>query len=273
MSVIVFGVRSGTSMLTRIINLMGLNVGTQNKIMTPCPTQNPKGFWENMDILNLNNKIINSLGREWWNVSSSNVNDISLKLREEFKIESKRILANIDVSGNWIIKDPRFSFTYPLWEDDVSGAVHIIAYRNPIEVAKSLSISNGFPLEFSMALWEFYFLNSVFYSKGRKVLMINYCDIIEEPVKMTQQIFNDLEYLNSGQIKMPNINILKSFIDKDLYIEKTDQNTEEKMFDEYHKELWIHMKNKNITSICNMVTPERYKYLNNIMNKTYEKRL
>ena len=53
--------RSGTSMIARILNLCGLYLGPQDKMMPPKP-DNPQGFWENIDLAVLNENILMHLG-------------------------------------------------------------------------------------------------------------------------------------------------------------------------------------------------------------------
>ena len=56
--------RSGTSLLTRVLNLLGVGLGPEGHLM-PADKFNPKGFWEHHGIVNLNDEILETLGGTW----------------------------------------------------------------------------------------------------------------------------------------------------------------------------------------------------------------
>src|SRR5438874_1070820 len=56
--------RSGTSLLTRMLNLMGVHLGPEQLLMQP-NSSNPKGYWEHDGIVSLNDEILARLGGSW----------------------------------------------------------------------------------------------------------------------------------------------------------------------------------------------------------------
>ena len=52
--------RSGTSLLARMLNLMGVSLGPEQFLMQPT-IDNPKGYWEHDEIVGLNNEILRRL--------------------------------------------------------------------------------------------------------------------------------------------------------------------------------------------------------------------
>ena len=58
--------RSGTSLLTRVLNLMGVYLGPDAHLLQPL-AENPKGFWEHKEIWKLNEDILWRLGGSWHN--------------------------------------------------------------------------------------------------------------------------------------------------------------------------------------------------------------
>lgn len=65
MSVITLGMhRSGTSALTRCLNLLGLSVGPEDDLI-PASEENVKGFWENVELKKLNDNILEAFDGEW----------------------------------------------------------------------------------------------------------------------------------------------------------------------------------------------------------------
>ena len=56
--------RSGTSTITRGLNLLGAYLGEEKDLMKPLP-ENPEGFWERLDIYYLQNRLLAMMKREW----------------------------------------------------------------------------------------------------------------------------------------------------------------------------------------------------------------
>ena len=59
--------RSGTSVLTRILNLSGMSLGPENMLAGGCEKDGqPKGYWENVEFISLNNAILERYGGNWF---------------------------------------------------------------------------------------------------------------------------------------------------------------------------------------------------------------
>ena len=56
--------RSGTSVATRVLNLLGVFLGAGDNLLSAGP-DNPKGFWEYQPIVDLNVEILERLGGKW----------------------------------------------------------------------------------------------------------------------------------------------------------------------------------------------------------------
>jgi Uncharacterized protein conserved in bacteria len=57
--------RSGTSATTRVVNLLGANLG--NNLVQPGP-DNPDGFWEHAEAVRINDALLEGLGRTWYDM-------------------------------------------------------------------------------------------------------------------------------------------------------------------------------------------------------------
>ena len=53
--------RSGTSVIARMLNLLGVYLGPEERFLKPA-FDNPKGFWEHRQISELNEEILNAFG-------------------------------------------------------------------------------------------------------------------------------------------------------------------------------------------------------------------
>lgn len=178
-SAVVLGMhRSGTSVVTRVINLLGLPLCRTEDLYTA--DDNPGGHWESASLIELNDRILRAFGGDvsappdfppCWERSS-------VALREE----ARAAFVRAHPTRTWVWKDPRACLTLPLWLEVFSEepAIVIVA-RNPLETAASLSQRNGFPLALSIALWERYTREALRSSAGRRVVTIAYERLLERP--------------------------------------------------------------------------------------------
>jgi hypothetical protein len=58
--------RSGTSMVARLLDLCGLNLGPREQIAGAHEHSNPAGCWENLPTQPFNEAILNHLGGAWF---------------------------------------------------------------------------------------------------------------------------------------------------------------------------------------------------------------
>ncbi|NIW80243.1 MAG: sulfotransferase family protein, partial [Calditrichae bacterium] len=147
--------RSGTSMVSRVLNLAGLYLGADEKIMPPAP-ENQEGFWEHLDIVAINEEVLASIGAAWdfipefesgWETADA-LNSLYERARE--------ILQPFEKQEFWGWKDPRNSITLPFWKHLLPDVKVILCVRHPLEVAQSLRSRNGSSIIFGLNLWYQY---------------------------------------------------------------------------------------------------------------------
>jgi GT2 family glycosyltransferase/glycosyltransferase involved in cell wall biosynthesis len=174
--------RSGTSLLTRICNLLGADLGPD--IMPPAP-DNPAGFWEHRRIAEIDDRIFGTAGIGW--------ND-PLPLAEgwqhtpetrEAAEEITQILTH-DFADSPLpsIKDPRLCRLLPLWQGIIEGMGwqprYLLVARNPIEVERSLAARNGLPPAQSFLLWLRYCLESERDTRGQQRVFMTYDQLMKD---------------------------------------------------------------------------------------------
>ena len=168
--------RSGSSALMRVLNLLGVELGEQ---LLESQNDNEKGFWENSDIFELNNRILNIMGRSWDDFRGVNLGEIDQAQLMAINEDILSVITEIsDEAPVWGIKDPRMCRLLPLYltsqgmENTQPVVIHIT--RNPLEVACSLQKRNGFTLEMGLLLWLRYTIEAEKNSRGLPRVWVSY---------------------------------------------------------------------------------------------------
>ena len=98
MQIFILGMhRSGTSVVTRVLNLMGCYFAPEGT-STGANDENPKGFWERRDVRNVNDALLHSLGCEWDRIADLNLDLLSKDSLNNFDKAVKSILLELDGS-------------------------------------------------------------------------------------------------------------------------------------------------------------------------------
>lgn len=126
--------RSGTSLVSSILHKMGVDMGESR--FKGANKGNPLGFFENLDFIKMNIKILEDNG---FDINKFPVPDPKkvAKLAPKYDKEIKALVDKFQ-KGCWGAKDPRFLYTFPLYKPYMESVHFIICYRNPLSVALSL---------------------------------------------------------------------------------------------------------------------------------------
>lgn len=206
--------RSGTSLLTRGLEALGVSLGNR---LLPVAEDNPKGFWEDLDINALNVALLQALGHDWHTFTPILASELALPLVTKFKLRALEILrerlSGMDCFG---IKDPRIPRLLPFWQDVFAHlqveVSYIVVCRNPMSVARSLAKRNGFDLEKGYYLWLEHTLQSLVGTEHRKRIVTDYDRFLENPVVELGRIAQGLSLtLNASDPRVPEFTT--SFLD------------------------------------------------------------
>lgn len=187
--------RSGTSALTRAINLAG--VPLPSNLMPPSATENADGFWESQELMHIHDAILRLLKSDWkdpreipgeWFIGGASA-DARLALSNWIEKEMRG-------KGSLLVKDPRICRLLPLWQI-VCGSMGIethtvIPFRNPIEVARSLKARNGFPDTHSFFLWLRHILDAERFSRGRTRSFVSFDQLMGDSLAAVRRIATEL---------------------------------------------------------------------------------
>ena len=186
MPVFVLGMhRSGTSAITRLVNLLGLALSRDDDVVKDKP-DNPTGHWESRNLYSVNNALLLMLGGHWclppkpadrWWLDA-NLASLLAQCREQFQ----RVY---EPSGRWVWKDPRNCLLLRFWMHALQcEPVIVFIHRHPLEVHASLEKRNSFTLEQSAALWEVYNAAALRQSRGLPVFSCSYETLLAAPVDL-----------------------------------------------------------------------------------------
>jgi hypothetical protein len=222
MQLLVIGMhRSGTSALTRLLNLCGAYVGPETALTT-ANTNNPKGFWERRDVRELNDDLLESMGCDWHLVARLGEREPPAGALSVFLDGVRRLLGELDLNRPWVIKEPRLCLTLPWWRPLLEEPVCVFVHRNPLEIARSLAARNEFPPAFGVALWERYMQSALNASANLARCSVAHEEIIHSPMRAIERLLDDLSRLGVRGLHAPTAREVESFIDPQLQRHRTN---------------------------------------------------
>ena len=216
MQLIVLGMhRSGTSVLARLLNMMGAYFGPEG-ISTGASGQNPKGFWERRDVRQLNDYVIHSVGCDWDKVADFDLNVLPEAVITEFRRKASALVLEMDAHRPWLLKEPRLCLLLDLWKDLLEVPICIHIYRNPLEVARSLNSRNGIPIQTGIALWEKYNQSGLDASRELPRFSVSHHKLMQNPVLEVKYIYEQLLGCGVGGLRLPLNTEITSFVSGEL---------------------------------------------------------
>lgn len=174
--------RSGTSAVTRVLNLAGAALGTH---LMPPAADNPTGFWEHADVVATHETLLHALDRDWddprplphgWLYS-----DAAARARERLQAI---VISEFSESPLWVIKDPRLCLMVPLWLDVLRrqnvNASFIFVSRDPAETAASLRMRDDQATGAAELLWMRYLLDAERDTRGQQRCLVTYEELLRD---------------------------------------------------------------------------------------------
>ncbi|MCH2037576.1 MAG: hypothetical protein MK137_03170 [Rickettsiales bacterium] len=178
--------RSGTSVITRCCNLLGIYLGEE---FIETNQYNQKGFWEHSDVVSIQEAMLAQIGYGW--------DDIRAMPKEEALIDSLTdeinkleilLLKELSHYNLWGVKDPRICRLLPVWNHLVQKHnIHskaLITFRNPLESALSLEKRDYIDRNRALLLWLRYNLDLEEHSRNMPRAFTSYTSVLSD-VKQT----------------------------------------------------------------------------------------
>jgi predicted nuclease with TOPRIM domain len=193
LQILVMGMhRSGTSVVTQLLNAAGAFVGADDELMVPMP-DNPTGYWERYDVCALNDSILDAADARWDTATGDEIERLSPSQRRRFAGEIRDLVHSLDEHQPWVVKDPRLSITFPLWRGLLDRPVCVLCHRDPAEVAMSLRNRDGIPLIVGAALWDAYNLAALRSTSDIRRLFVDYHGLLDDPRKVGEELLSQID--------------------------------------------------------------------------------
>jgi len=195
--IVVLGMhRSGTSVITRGLQVLGVDLG--DKLIGSIPGNNEKGFWEDAEINDFNNSLLLKLGSGWDRLNAlDEVALLSSDLSSERNLAIALLRGKLRADSIFAFKDPRTAVLLPFWQvifNDLDLSVsYLVAVRNPMEVAESLHRRDGISLLKGLLLWVKYSLAAVRGTQGARRVFVAYAAVMQEPRLQLKRISQALD--------------------------------------------------------------------------------
>src|SRR5262245_28942422 len=171
--------RSGTSVVSRMLSMLGADLGPERSTMAPA-ADNPKGYWEHSGLVEINIEILSRFGGTWDNPPDFPEGWPTSPQVQDFRQRAQEIIkGDFSDAPLWSWKDPRCSVTLPFWQHVMPSMSYIVCVRNPVSVSRSLERRDGFSMHKSAALWLKYTASAVRYTSGRRRLLVFYEDVMQ----------------------------------------------------------------------------------------------
>jgi hypothetical protein len=185
--------RSGTSAVTRAINLLGVPLGREDDIYAA--DDNPSGHWESRTLCDLNDLILRAFGgfemamppmpRSW--LTSRRAQSLRDVMRASFQ--------DVYRTQRWLWKDPRTCLTLPLWREVLNDFCVVFVVRDAGPVTRSLNRREGWPMSLCYAVWDDYNRRALAGLSGLPVVRVDFDSMMNDPVAQVERLADGLATL------------------------------------------------------------------------------
>jgi GT2 family glycosyltransferase len=187
--------RSGTSALTRTLNLLGADL--PHGLIPASTSSNPSGHWESREIQELNDRILEALGARWDDWHPIDAKTLPADAAASFHRRAAEILErDFAQSPLFVLKDPRMCRLLPLWRTALAqfGADIRCAliWRAPADVASSLARRNGFDDAKSQLVWLRHVLDAERDSRGLRRTVVAYEELVADWRSLARRLADEL---------------------------------------------------------------------------------
>jgi hypothetical protein len=216
--------RSGTSALTHVLELLGVELGVNLK---PAKAgANDKGYFENVDVHRWHVALFAALGAEWDEVAARPPRFWDVPATAAVRAGLRDTVAR-EFGGKplWGFKDPELCLLYPLWEE-MLAELHvepspILIARHPTEASSSFARLKGIGLQLAHLIWLRTVAAAERATRGRRRALVTYNGLMGDPRGATERIAQQLG-LVWPRLPAEQASALAAFLDQSLHHHRAD---------------------------------------------------
>lgn len=184
--------RSGTSAVTRVLNLLGAKLPRE---MLGEQHGNELGHWEPARLLARHEQLLAAAGSSWDDWRQLDLTTLSSEDRSSYRRDVLGLVADdFGDADLFVIKDPRICRFAPYFaeilREEGIRVRFILPIRRPAAVAASLEIRNGFSREYGDLLCLAHVIGAEAATRGLDRLIVDYDDLVDRPSE-TSRILAD----------------------------------------------------------------------------------
>ena len=184
--------RTGTSALTRGLQVLGVSLG--DNLMPAFEGNNNKGFWEDLEIVSLNDALLSELEMSWHSLGALqqqhdwvSLLDHPLAAQAEAYLQAQT--AQHPLFG---LKDPRMARLLPFWLEIFRRCsiepIFLISSRDPLSVSRSLAKRDDFLPGKSHFLWLEHVIPALVNTAGYRRLVVDFDQLLDQPARELERI-------------------------------------------------------------------------------------
>ncbi|HEY0764426.1 MAG TPA: sulfotransferase [Pyrinomonadaceae bacterium] len=183
--------RSGTSMVTRLLQACGLFLGREEEL--GFDSNNGELHFEHLQFVALNDEILGRLGGSWNSPPDFPTGWETMPEIEALTGKARKLTKRLSKQYYWGWKDPRNSLTLRFWQRIVPDLRVVICLRNPLEVRHSLHKRGdliGIPL---FLLWLTYYrelLSAIL--PQQRLVVTHYESYFQDPASELRRVANQI---------------------------------------------------------------------------------
>ncbi len=186
--------RSGTSAVTRVMNLLGANLASG---LMPTLPDNLRGYWESTELMGIHDELLACVSSRWDDWRPFSMAGESKACRERFQARLRDwIDREFKASTLFVVKDPRICRFVPLWLETLQSMSCaprvVIPVRHPSEVAGSLFARDRIPHAEACLLWLRHLLDAERATREIPRAWVPYDDLLNNWPAVTKRIAQQL---------------------------------------------------------------------------------
>lgn len=187
--------RSGTSALTRVLNLRGAALPDG---LLPANQSNVAGYWEPAAVVTWHDEFLAAAGSAWDDPTELPAGAFDTPAAERFVAQVSELLRrDLAAAPLVVMKDPRACRLVSLWRRAAARAGRetsmVLIVRHPIEVAASLQRRDGMPISQAWLLWLEHVLAAEAFTRGDRRSIVAYDRLLADWRGTIARVERDLD--------------------------------------------------------------------------------